>query len=125
MESITNLPYEKVHRVLANLPPVRGEKPYLLQKRRIMPDSNVNGDHKPFASIMKDAHGTAALLLAESLLHGLVKSSALSLDEAIDIVDIAAEVERELDATGVGPPFGDFRSLLDPIANGLRLDLNG
>ena len=36
---------------------------------------------------------------------------------------IAADVERQLDATGLGPPFGDFRSLLAPIAGSLRVDL--
>ena len=89
-----------------------------------MPDSNIGDGHKPFAKTMKDtAQGAAALLLVESLIHGLIERSILSLQEAIDIIDIAADVERQLDATGLGPPFGDFRSLLAPIAGSLRVDL--
>ena len=91
-----------------------------------MPDSNIGDDHKPFSTSMKDtAPGGAALLLVESLIHGLIARSVLSRQEAIDIIDVAAEVERELDATGLGPPFGDFRSLLAPIAGSLRVDLPG
>ena len=91
-----------------------------------MPDSNIGDDHKPFASTMKGrSEGAAALLLAESLIHALVKRSILSVAEAIDVIEIAAEVERELDATGLGPPFGDVRSVLAPMALALRADLNG
>ena len=90
-----------------------------------MPDSNIGDDHNPFAATMKDStNGAAALLLAESMIHGLVARSILSVQEAIDIIDIAAEVERELDATGIGPPFGDFQSLLAPMASSLRCDLD-
>lgn len=89
-----------------------------------MPDSNIGDDHTPFAATVKDmAHGAAALLLVESLIHGLIGRSILSLQEAIDIVDIAAEVERDLDSTGLGPPFGDFRSLLAPLSSSLRVNL--
>ena len=89
-----------------------------------MPDSNNGDDHNPFATIMKDTtQGAAALLLVESLIHGLIARSILSLQEAIDILDVAADVERELDTTGLGPPFGDFQSLLAPIASSLRCDL--
>lgn len=89
-----------------------------------MPDSSFGDDHEPFATIMKDTQGAAALLLVESLIHGLVKRSILTVQEAVGIIDVAAEVERELDATGLGPPAGDFRSLLTPIANSLRVDLH-
>lgn len=90
-----------------------------------MPDSNIGDDHKPFGTKMKDTtQGAAALLLVESLMHGLIARSILSLQEAIDIIDIAAEVERESDPTGLAPPFGDFRSLLVPIASSMRANLN-
>lgn len=71
---------------------------------------------------MKDTQGAAALLLVESLVHGLVKGSILSVQEAVDIIEVAAEVERELDPTGLGPPVGDFQSLLTPIADSFRVD---
>ena len=89
-----------------------------------MPDSNIGDDHKPLATTMKDAQGAAALLLVESLIHGLIARSILTVQEAVEIIDIAANIERELDATGLGPPLGDFHSLLVPIAASLRVDLN-
>lgn len=49
----------------------------------------------PGASQGPDAHGQAALLLLESLIHGLVARSVISAREAIEIVEIAAEVKSE------------------------------
>lgn len=49
-----------------------------------------------------DAHGQAALLLVESLIHGLIARSALSVKDAIEIVQIAAEVKQD-----VGAAWGD------------------
>ena len=43
-----------------------------------------------------DAHGQAALLLAESMLHVLVETGVLSRAAAIDAVRTAAEVKQEL-----------------------------
>jgi hypothetical protein len=43
-----------------------------------------------------DAHGQAALLLAESLIHMLVDSQTLSLDQAIEVIEVAAEVKVEV-----------------------------
>lgn len=91
-----------------------------------MPDSNIDDDHKPFGIKLKDStHGAAALLLVESLIHGMIARSILSLPEAIEIVDVAVEVERELDSSGLGPPLGVFRSALAPIARSLEGDLKG
>lgn len=42
-----------------------------------------------------DAHGQAALLLAESMLHALVEQRLISVDEAIATVRSAAEVKEE------------------------------
>lgn len=50
-----------------------------------------------------DAHGQAALLLVESLLHGLLEKGLLSNGEAIAIVTAAAEVKREIAATASEP----------------------
>lgn len=43
-----------------------------------------------------DAHGQAALLLAESVLHALIEAKALTLDQAIDAVRTASEVKVEV-----------------------------
>lgn len=43
-----------------------------------------------------DAHGQAALLLAESILHSLVERNVLSRVEALDAVASASEVKVEI-----------------------------
>ena len=48
-----------------------------------------------------DAHGQAALLLAESLLHKLIETSVLSSDQALEVVQAACEVKVEV-ATAAG-----------------------
>ncbi len=45
-----------------------------------------------------DAHGQAALLLAESLIHMLVERGALSSADAVEVVQTAAEVKVEVAA---------------------------
>jgi hypothetical protein len=45
-----------------------------------------------------DAHGQAAMLLVESLIHGLIARSVISTEEAIEIVDVAAEIKAEVAA---------------------------
>jgi hypothetical protein len=42
-----------------------------------------------------DAHGQAALLLAESILHALVESGTLSVDEAVSAIETTCEVKVE------------------------------
>ena len=48
-----------------------------------------------------DAHGQAALLLAESILHALVEGKILSTPEAVEVLKTAAEVKVEI-ATAEG-----------------------
>ena len=43
-----------------------------------------------------DSHGQAALLLVESLLHGMIARSLIRTEDAIEIVAIAAEVKEEV-----------------------------
>lgn len=43
-----------------------------------------------------DAHGQAAMLLVESLIHGLIAKSVISSGEAIEIVDVAVDVKKEI-----------------------------
>ena len=72
-----------------------------------------------------DAHGQAAMLLVESLIHGLVARSVISVDDAVEIVTIAAEVKEE-----VAPQLGDTPAtmkksliMLDAIRTSLANDL--
>ena len=43
-----------------------------------------------------DAHGQAAMLLVESVIHGLIAKSVFSTREAIDIVGTAIDVKEEV-----------------------------
>jgi hypothetical protein len=43
-----------------------------------------------------DAHGQAAMLLVESLLHGLIARSVISLADAVEIVETATDVKEEI-----------------------------
>lgn len=71
-----------------------------------------------------DAHGRAALLLVESLIHGLCENDALSADEAIEIAERAANVQSEQasEADGEGAPLWEAHVLLSAIAASLRTD---
>lgn len=73
---------------------------------------------------MPDAHGQAALLLTESLIHGLIERSILSTSEAIDIVESADSVQVEVAETadGHGAPMWRSHALLSAIAESLKID---
>lgn len=43
-----------------------------------------------------DAHGHAAMLLVESLIHGLIDRSVISVADAVEIVEVATEVKSEI-----------------------------
>lgn len=59
-----------------------------------------------------DAHGQAALLFAESMLHMLVERSVLSVADAVAVVETAAEVKVAL-ATDAGESQGRMQASLD------------
>lgn len=70
------------------------------------------------------AHGQAALLLAESLLHAFVEKAVLTNAEAIEVVERAAGVEREV-AAALGESGAKMQAslhLLSRIASSLRAD---
>lgn len=74
--------------------------------------------------VPSDAHGQAALLLVESLIHGLCENSTLSNDEAIEIAERAVDVQFEQAeaADGAGAPMWRSHTLLSSIATSLRAD---
>lgn len=80
---------------------------------------------------LPDAHGQAALLLVESLIHGLCEDSTLSNAKAIDIVETAVDVqhekaEAEAEDTGGASrwksPTWKAHTLLSSIAASLEFD---
>ncbi len=68
-------------------------------------------------------HGQAALLLVESLMHTLVENSIISREDFIETVEGAAEVEQELVNSNASSPRGPNGSLLHPLADAFRKEL--
>lgn len=69
-----------------------------------------------------DAHGQAALLLVESLIHALIGRAVLTVEEAIEIVEVAAEVKAEV-AAELGDSPATMRhslALLESISRSLK-----
>ena len=61
--------------------------------------SNDNDGVPPTAALQgPDAHGQAALLLVESLIHGLIAKYVINAAEAVEIVGVASEVKEEVAA---------------------------
>lgn len=89
-----------------------------------MPTNDNEPDIEGATLPLSDAHGQAALLLVESLLHGLCEKSALSTAEAIEIVDRAAVVQfdKAEAADGAGAAMWQSHSLLSNIATSLGID---
>jgi hypothetical protein len=75
---------------------------------------------------LPDPHGHAALLLVESLIHGLLGRSMISVADAIEIVETADSVQVEVAeaADGYGAPMWRSHALLKAIADSLKLDLD-
>jgi hypothetical protein len=86
---------------------------------------NSNDNHPALAAAPlrePDAHGQAAMLLVESLLHGLIARAMINVEEAIEIVDTAAEVKAEV-AADLGDSPRTMRhslALLEAISRSLR-----
>jgi hypothetical protein len=73
-----------------------------------------------------DAHGQAALLLTESLIHTLVENSAITNDQAIEVIRTAAEVKVEV-ATAAHESNGRMQeslALLSKMASSFESDQN-
>jgi hypothetical protein len=73
------------------------------------------------------AHGRAALLLVESLIHGLREKEVLTAGEAVEVAERALNVQFEQAeaADGAGAPMWQSHDLLSAIAASLRIDDHG
>ncbi len=71
-----------------------------------------------------DPHGQAALLLVESLLHGLLVRGVLTLEDALAITTSASEIKEEVIANHREPAdLGRYSlELIDKIAASLGID---
>lgn len=75
-----------------------------------------HGAARPIVKVVEpDAHGQAALLLAESILHALVDTAVMTNAEAIDVVTAATDVKREV-ATAAGESHGRMQQSLDLLS---------
>lgn len=74
-----------------------------------------------------DAHGQAALLLTESLIHGLIARKVLALDDAIEVIEVAVDTKTEMAVDLGGFPDTPDHSLhlLSAIGRSLGMDRNG
>jgi len=93
-------------------------------------DEQTSNDNEPGLEGRRpepDAHGQAAILLVESLIHGLVARAVLSIVDAMEIVEVAAEVKADI-AAELGDSSTTLRAsltILESISASLRLDAPG
>lgn len=88
-----------------------------------------NGDFSslPRMTSAHEEHGIAALLLVESLIHGLREKSALTGEQTASIVQTAIDVQLDLidAAQGDAAPMWRSHNLLLAIAASLEIDSQG
>ncbi|MEG3086246.1 hypothetical protein [Sphingomonas sp. PB4P5] len=72
-----------------------------------------------------DARGQAAMLLVESLIHALVARSVIGLSDAVEIIAIAADTQRQMDdeTRHASDPTASSLTLLEAIGSSLANDL--
>jgi hypothetical protein len=68
-----------------------------------------------------DPHGQAALLLVESLIHGLVGRRVLSLQEAVDVIEVALDAQIGLE--DIDRSIAPATDLLQALLRSLEIDL--
>lgn len=85
-------------------------------------DNHSAGQESPLSA--SDAHGKAALLLVESLIHGLCENTVLSAEAAVEVAERAVDVQFDQAeaADGAGAPLWRSHALLSFIAASLRTD---
>lgn len=88
-------------------------------------DRTISNDNAVLPAQTPDVHGQAAMLLVESLIHGLIERDILSVADAVEIVDVASEVKSD-----TGPELGDSPAnlqksitMLQAISASLRPDI--
>ncbi|UUL83264.1 hypothetical protein [Sphingomonas qomolangmaensis] len=86
-------------------------------------------DNTPIVSITPpatpDAHGQAALILVESLIHGLIEQTVLTTSDSVAIVDRAIDVQTDIaEASNDAREMWRSQALLSSIASSLEHDLD-
>jgi hypothetical protein len=89
---------------------------------------NDNGGNRPDGDEClpePEAQGQAALLLVESLIHGLIARSVISVRDAVDIVGIACDANENIsdELQQVRSVARHSLSLLESVKTSLEIDL--
>ena len=89
-----------------------------------MPINDNEPSGRDFMPPIPDPHGHAALLLVESLIHGLLARSIITTADAIEMVESADSVQVDVAeaADGAGAPMWLSHALLEGIAHSLKVD---
>lgn len=88
-----------------------------------MPTNDNELTEQSIISASPDAHGKAALLLVESLLHGLCESATLTTAQAAEIAERALDVQLDQgEAVSDAGPMLRAHALLENIAASLNVD---
>ncbi len=71
------------------------------------------------------AHGRAALLLVESLIHGLIARSVFTVADGVWVMELALDAQRAIieDAASPPPSMGEAATLLAALTASLSIDL--
>jgi hypothetical protein len=87
-----------------------------------MPPNNNDNERERPPGADAGAHGQAALLLIEAMLHALIEAKVFTVGEALTVVETAAEVKLDV-AEANGEPTASMEEallLLQKIAHSLR-----
>ncbi|TPG39745.1 hypothetical protein EAH79_13685 [Sphingomonas koreensis] len=89
-----------------------------------MPANDDAPEMRGMTPSIPDPHGQAALLLVESLIHGLLERAIISIGDAIDIVETAVSVQVDIAeaADGAGAPMWQSHARLNAILTSLEKD---
>jgi hypothetical protein len=90
-----------------------------------MPNHDTTPEPSGLIAHSPDAHGQAALVLVECLIHGLVERSVLTTVDAIEIVESAKDVQADVAeaADGAGPKMWHSHGLLSAMSTSLQYDI--
>ena len=88
-----------------------------------MPEGFSSSDGGGWRVDGSEPYGQAALLLVESLIHSMIARATMTVEEAIETIEVATDAERELRDSSEVLRNIDAPSMLTPIAASLRLEL--
>ena len=80
----------------------------------------------PDARPVVDGQAKAAILLVESLIHGLIERNLISVSDALNIIETAAAADAEINADNGPHParLRDATTVLGSISSSLQCDIN-